>query len=93
VTTEDVALDRPIIVQDLLRHTSGFSYAGSVRSARLKDLYDRQNIEARDANISGDEMLRRLGQIPLVNQPGTAFEYSISVDVLGLLLERVSGKR
>lgn len=92
-TTEDVALDRPITVQDLLRHTSGFSYAGSVRSTRLKDLYERQNIEASEANISGDEMLRRLGQIPLVNQPGTAFEYSISVDVLGLLLERVSGKR
>lgn len=92
-TTEDVALARPITVQDLLRHTSGFSYAGSVRSSRLKELYDSQNIEAREVSITGDEMLRRLGQIPLANQPGTAFEYSISVDVLGLLLERVTGKR
>ena len=92
-TTEDVALARPITVQDLLRHTSGFTYAGSVRSPRLKQLLDDQNIEARTANITGDEMLRRLGQIPLVHQPATNFEYSISTDVLGLLLERVSGKR
>jgi CubicO group peptidase (beta-lactamase class C family) len=37
-------------------------------------------------------MLKRLGQIPLAHQPGTFWEYSISVDVLGLLLERVAGK-
>ena len=92
-TTEDVALARPITVQDLLRHTAGFTYAGSVRSPRLKQLLDDQNIEGRTANITGDEMLRRLAQIPLVHQPGTTFEYSISVDVLGLLLERVTGKR
>lgn len=93
VATEDVAAARPITVQDLLRHTAGFSYAGSVPSPRLKQLYESQNIEAPQTNISGDEMLRRLGQIPLAHQPGTAFEYSISTDVLGLLLERVSGKR
>lgn len=91
--TEDVALARPITVQDLLRHTAGFTYAGSERSARIKQLLDDQNIEGRTANIAGDEMLRRLGQIPLVHQPATAFHYSIATDVLGLLLERVSGKR
>lgn len=92
-TTEDVAPARPITVQDLLRHTSGFTYAGSVRSPRIKQLLDEQNIEGRTGNIAADEMLRRLGQIPLVHQPGTTFEYSISVDVLGLVLERVTGKR
>ena len=49
-TTEDVALARPITVQDLLRHTSGFTYAGSERSARIKQLLTDQNIEARTAN-------------------------------------------
>ncbi len=92
-TSEDVTLTRPITVQDLLRHSAGFTYAGAVRSPRIKQLLDDQNIEGRTANIAGDEMLRRLGQIPLTQQPGTNFEYSISVDVLGLLLERVSGKR
>lgn len=92
-TTEDIALARPITVQDLLRHTSGFFYASSVRSPRLKELYEQQNIEGMRGNITSEEMLRRLGQIPLAHQPGTTFEYSISTDVLGLLLERVTGKR
>jgi CubicO group peptidase (beta-lactamase class C family) len=87
---EDVKAERPITVQDLLRHTSGFFYAGSVRSPRLKEMYDKANIEAREADITGDEMLKRLGEIPLAHQPGTTFEYSISTDVLGLLLERVA---
>ena len=89
-TFEDVALQRPITVQDLLRHTSGLFYAGSVRSPRLKELSEKANIEGRDADITADEMLKRLGEIPLVHQPGTTFEYSISTDVLGLLLERVA---
>jgi CubicO group peptidase (beta-lactamase class C family) len=92
-TSEDVALARPITVQDLLRHTAGFAYSASLRSPRLKELYEQQNIEGSRGNISAEEMLRRLGQIPLVHQPGTTFEYSISTDVLGLLLERVTGKR
>lgn len=87
---EDVPLQRPITVQDLLRHTSGLFYAGSVRSPRLKELYDKANIEGREADIAADEMLKRLGEIPLAHQPGTTFEYSISTDVLGLLLERVA---
>ena len=89
-TSEDVKAERPITVQDLLRHTSGFFYAGSVRSPRLKELYEKANIEGREADITGDEMLKRLGEIPLAHQPGTTFEYSISTDVLGLLLERVA---
>lgn len=90
--SEDVPAARPITVQDLLRHTSGFYYAGAV-SPRLRELYETNNIEGRVPNISRDEMLRRLGTIPLVNQPGTAFFYSISTDVLGFVVERVSGKR
>lgn len=88
----DVPLDRPITVQDLLRHTAGFVYAASTKSARIKKMYEEANIEARETDITGDEMLRRLGQIPLAHQPGTFWEYSIATDVLGLLLERVARK-
>ncbi|HXG04972.1 MAG TPA: serine hydrolase domain-containing protein [Candidatus Binatia bacterium] len=88
----DVPLDRPITVHDLLRHTAGFVYAGSTKSARIKKMYEEANIEARETDITGDEMLRRLGQIPLAHQPGTFWEYSIATDVLGLLLERVAKK-
>jgi CubicO group peptidase (beta-lactamase class C family) len=88
----DVPLARPIWVQDLMRHTSGFVYGGGTRSARIKDLYEKGNIEARETDITGDEMLKNLGQIPLAHQPGTVWEYSISTDVLGLLIERVAKK-
>jgi CubicO group peptidase (beta-lactamase class C family) len=80
---------RQMTVEDLMRHTSGFVYAGGTKSARIKKMYDDLNIEARETDITADDMLKNLGQIPLANQPGTFWEYSISIDVLGLLLERV----
>lgn len=88
----DVALARPVWVQDLMRHTAGLVYAGATKSPRIKEGYDKGNIESREVDITGDEMLKNLGQIPLAHQPGTFWEYSISVDVLGLLVERVAGQ-
>ncbi|MEK6242920.1 MAG: serine hydrolase domain-containing protein [Pseudomonadota bacterium] len=86
----DVALARPIWVQDLMRHTAGFVYAGGTKSVRIKEMYEKGNIEARETDITGDEMLKNLGQVPLAHQPGTVWEYSIATDVLGLLIERVA---
>ncbi len=88
----DVPLNRPIWVQDVMRHTSGFVYAGSTKSPRIKQMYDELNIEARLEDITASQVLTNLGKIPLAHQPGTFWEYSISVDVLGLLLERVANK-
>jgi len=88
----DVPLQRPIQVHDLMRHTAGFVYADSTKSERIRKMYIEGNIESREVDITGDEMLKNLGKIPLAHQPGTYFEYSISVDVLGLLLERLTGK-
>ena len=88
----DVPLTRPIWVQDVMRHTSGFVYSGGTKSPRIKKMYEDLNIESAERDITADEMLKNLGQIPLANQPGTFWEYSISVDVLGLLLERVAQK-
>lgn len=88
----DVPLQRPIQVHDLMRHTAGFVYADSTKSERIKKMYIEGNIESREVDITGDEMLKNLGKIPLAHQPGTYWEYSISVDVLGLLLERLTGK-
>ncbi len=89
---EDVAPNRPILLHDLLRHTAGFVYGNTAKSPRIKEMYQKANIEARDSEISGDDMLKALGAIPLAHQPGTFWEYSIAVDVLGLLMERVAGK-
>ena len=88
----DVPLNRPVWVQDIMRHTAGFVYGGSAKSPRIKKLYDELNIESRELDITSEDMLKNLGQIPLANQPGTTWEYSIAVDVLGLLLERVEKK-
>ena len=88
----DVPLNRPITVQDLMRHSAGFVYSGSTRSPRIKKMYEDLNIESREFDITPDEMLRNLGTIPLAHQPGTFWEYSIATDVLGLLLERVTKK-
>jgi CubicO group peptidase (beta-lactamase class C family) len=88
----DKPLTRPIWVQDLMRHTAGFVYQNATKSPRIKEMYEKGNIEGREVDIAGDEMLKNLGRIPLAHQPGTVWEYSIAVDVLGLLVERVAKK-
>lgn len=90
---ELVAPTRPPTVHDLLRHTAGFVYVAASPSPRIRSLYEEGNIESRDGPITGEEMLKRLGAIPLAFQPGTTFFYSIATDVLGLLVARVAGKR
>ncbi len=88
----DLAPIRQPLVHDLMRHTAGFVYGGAAKSARIRDAYEKANIESREVDITGDDMLKALGKIPLAYQPGTTWFYSISVDVLGLLIERVDGK-
>ena len=90
---ETVAAARPITVQDLLRHTSGFTYDNNAPFKEVAEAYQKANIQGGDGDITGDEMLKRLATIPLVWQPATTFHYSISTDVLGLYLERVARKR
>jgi CubicO group peptidase (beta-lactamase class C family) len=89
---EEAAPARPMRVQDLLRHSAGFVYPDSATSPRMREMYTEGNITAAAGPITGDEMLRRLGTIPLAHQPGTMFHYSIATDVLGLVVERVAGQ-
>lgn len=79
---------QPITVHDLLRHTSGFTY-GIFGESPVKSRYRELRIGGLDA--SSDEFIRKLAQAPLAYQPGTVWEYSHSTDVLGVLLERLSG--
>jgi CubicO group peptidase (beta-lactamase class C family) len=87
------AAARPITVQDLLRHTSGLTYGGTAPFPELKQAYEKADVETRDSDLSPEEFVTRLAQIPLAYQPGTRWEYGLSTDVLGVLVERVSGKR
>jgi CubicO group peptidase (beta-lactamase class C family) len=85
----NVAAEREISIQDLLRHTSGFVYAGFTAHAKVKELYLKENVGWQ--NVTPSEQIERLAKVPLAHQPGTAFEYGLSVDVLGRVIEAISG--
>jgi CubicO group peptidase (beta-lactamase class C family) len=93
VSREPVPAERPITVQDLLRHTSGLPYAGSAPFPEIKEAYAKAYVESRQTDVSPEEFAKRLAAIPLSWQSGTRWEYGLSTDVLGVLLERLSGKR
>ena len=81
---------REITIHDLLRHTSGFTYGGRTTNLTVKEAYAREGVDARD--LTNAELVDRLAKVPLAHQPGTAWEYSRSVDVLGRVVEVISGK-
>lgn len=86
---ERVAATREMTIQDLLRHTSGLTY-GVFGNSLVKDEYKRAGVDS--FNQTNAEFISRLATVPLQFQPGTTWEYSRSTDVLGALLERVSGQ-
>jgi CubicO group peptidase (beta-lactamase class C family) len=84
-----VPAEREMTIQDLLRHTSGIVYGGSTPNARVSELYDKGGVGW--ADVTPDEQIERLAKVPLANHPGTMWEYSLSTDVLGRVIEKVSG--
>jgi CubicO group peptidase (beta-lactamase class C family) len=75
-------------IQDLLRHTSGFTY-DVFGDSLVKTAYQAANL--RDSNQTLAEFTSRLAKLPLAYHPGTTWEYSFSTDVLGRVIEVVSG--
>jgi CubicO group peptidase (beta-lactamase class C family) len=86
---ELVPLERPITIQDLLRHTSGLTYEFR-GSARVQKMYMGAKIYSRSQ--SSAEQVAALGKLPLLHQPGTRWEYGRSTDVVGRLIEVLSGQ-
>ncbi len=84
---DPVEPDRPMTVRDLMRHTSGLTY-GFFGSTPVDKLYGKANVLDRRSSLS--EMTDKLGEMPLLYQPGTRWLYSLSVDVLGRVIEVVS---
>ena len=80
---------QPITIQDLLRHTSGLTY-GIFGESAVKAAYHEADIG--HPKLTNEEFIRRLAGVPLACQPGTVWEYSVSTDVLGVVLERIHGK-
>jgi CubicO group peptidase (beta-lactamase class C family) len=80
---------REMTIRDLMRHTSGLTY-GMPNGTPVDRLYIENKIEDPDDSLA--DLVRKLGRLPLQYQPGTRFNYSISTDVLGRVIEVVSGK-
>ena len=85
---ELVAAKRPITVQDLLRHTSGLTYEFTGESA-VQRLYGEARL-FRD--LPNAELVTELAKLPLLEQPGVAWHYSHSTDVIGRIIEVISGQ-
>ena len=88
-TRYSVPAQREITILDLLRHTSGIDYAGP-EDVEGKRIYEKLGTNSLDQTIG--EMVKKIGQAPLVHQPGTMWEYGLSMDVLARLVEVVSGQ-
>ena len=81
-------LSREMTVQDLMRHTAGMTYGGG--DSAVDKMYRDLNVLG--GNRSVDDFVQKLAKIPLKHQPGSAWEYSVSVDVQGRLIEVLSGQ-
>jgi CubicO group peptidase (beta-lactamase class C family) len=81
---------RPMRIVDLLTHTSGLTYGFMMRSA-VDAAYRRAKLMDRDTPGGLHGMIDQLARIPLDFSPGTAWNYSVSIDVLGYLVEKLGG--
>jgi CubicO group peptidase (beta-lactamase class C family) len=81
-------LQREMTVQDLMRHTSGLTYA-HLTGPHLKQAYEAEGVV--DERQTNAEMAEKLAKVPLAYQPGTTFQYGVSTDMLGRVVEVASG--
>jgi CubicO group peptidase (beta-lactamase class C family) len=85
-TTEPVL--RPMTIRDLLTHTSGLTY-GFMERTNVDSAYRRVRIGDGSGTLA--DMVQKLCTIPLEFSPGTRWNYSVATDVVGHLVERMSG--
>jgi CubicO group peptidase (beta-lactamase class C family) len=86
---EVVPVNRPITIFDLMTHTSGIVY-GFYGDSMVRQLYDKSRIY--DGDFDNAEFAERIARLPLAVQPGTVWDYGHSTDILGRVIEVVSGK-
>jgi CubicO group peptidase (beta-lactamase class C family) len=93
-----VAAERPMTVQDLLRHTAGLAYGEITQNTPVKEGLERAGVYRKDLDyeargMTAAEQVERLVKVPLAFHPGTTWHYSLASDVLGRVVEAASGKR
>jgi CubicO group peptidase (beta-lactamase class C family) len=84
-----VAPDHPMTMRELMSHSGGLTY-GVFGSTPVDKMYTDANVLDRDATLQA--MVDKLAKIPLLLQPGEKWQYSVSVDVQGYLVEKLSGQ-
>ena len=82
-------LKRPITIKDLLRHTSGITY-GFYGESAVRKLYANPHLY--DGDFDNADFAERIAKLPLADQPGKRWDYGHSTDVLGRVIEVVSGQ-
>jgi CubicO group peptidase (beta-lactamase class C family) len=87
-TTSTEPADHKMTMRELMSHTGGLTYGPFSRS-RVDTLYNQANVLDRNSTL--EDMVEKLAQIPLRQQPGSVWHYSVSVDVQGYLVEVMSG--
>jgi CubicO group peptidase (beta-lactamase class C family) len=91
-TWTTIPANREVTIRDLLTHTSGIGYA-QIGSKEANAMYAKNHIVG-GIGVEGyvlADVIKRLGPLPLFHQPGTKFTYGLNTDVLGYLVEVVSG--
>jgi CubicO group peptidase (beta-lactamase class C family) len=87
---EAAKLKRPMLMIDLLRHTSGLTY-GLQRQTRIDARYREMGLDEFQQKRTSDQFIADLATLPLEFSPGERWNYSVSTDVLGVAVERLSG--
>ncbi|MFY0593129.1 serine hydrolase domain-containing protein [Roseivirga sp.] len=87
-----VPVEKAVTIRNLLTHTSGIVY-GSFNPGKLMAVYEKfdMNVGFSHETWSTEEWINRLAKVPLAHQPGANFSYGLSMDVLGRIIEVVSG--
>jgi CubicO group peptidase (beta-lactamase class C family) len=98
LTYATVPADREMTVQDLFRHTAGLAYGEITINAPVKEAYAKAGLFNPDRDydaraLTPAEFVERLAKAPLAHQPGTVWEYSLAMDVLGRVVEAATGQR
>jgi CubicO group peptidase (beta-lactamase class C family) len=85
---QTVPAERPITIEDLLTHRSGLTY-GDFHAGPIARAYKQALGGDIDSEVAPDDWIARLAALPLIDQPGAAFHYGRSTDLLGLLIARI----